>query len=403
MASKDTVVIPSPGFRQHTVDAFQRLFTQRDLADVTLVCEDLTRVRAHSLVLSLSSPFFASLLQEGSGQGDKVLYLGGLSQDQASALVNLVYLGKAEVKENEVDQFNKLMEDFQVLQEHIKNGNQGLTKKEENPYNEIKVETQIKSVTQEQKLDIQMGYEQIEAFLKIEQKTPAQKSQKWLDKIQARKEALTCHCGFMAKDFDRFETHKVNEHGSREWPCEKCGVVLKKEHKLIRHIKFMHTNDQDRDLCGEDGCDFRSDKKQALLKHKKKIHHGNIFICDVCDYRTWNNGHLMIHKQSKHLGVRFHCDECAVSYPRKNGLSRHIESVHRGIKYYCSQCDYQATTGGNLKIHIYAKHENKRFKCDICDWTGSQMGMVRNHKKQKHENIPTINIDSETSTIITNE
>ena len=142
------VVIPSSGFSQHTLDAFQRLFTQRDLADVTLVCEDLTRFRAHSLILYLSSLFFASLLQEGSGQGDKVLYLGGLSRDQTSALVNLVYLGKAELQEHEVDQFSNLMSDFQVLQQNIKNGKQGLTKKEENPTSktdEIEVETQIKS------------------------------------------------------------------------------------------------------------------------------------------------------------------------------------------------------------------------------------------------------------------
>ena len=113
-SSQMKLIVSSKGFEEHTANAFSQLHKNADSSDVTLVTDDLTRLPAHRLILSVSSPFFASLLQEKQ-HGHALLFLGGFSKDLLQALISFIYLGKVEVEEQHLKQFTKMLRDFKVL------------------------------------------------------------------------------------------------------------------------------------------------------------------------------------------------------------------------------------------------------------------------------------------------
>ena len=47
-------------------------------------------------------------------------------------------------------------------------------------------------------------------------------------------------------------------------------------------------------------------KKGYLSRHKKAIHHGVKFSCDICDYKATKKGALLTHIKSIHKGVKFY-------------------------------------------------------------------------------------------------
>ena len=53
-------------FKNNTIEALRRLREDKDLSDVTLVCEDGQQVEAHKVILAISSPFFQSLLKKNT-------------------------------------------------------------------------------------------------------------------------------------------------------------------------------------------------------------------------------------------------------------------------------------------------------------------------------------------------
>jgi hypothetical protein len=126
MAEPGRLLLAARDFPRQTGLGLQRLLADSGSADTLLVGEDLSRVPAHRAVLTMASPFLASLLRDAGPSGHTVLYLGGLAGGTLTALVTFIYLGKVEVAEGDAGQFAKMLRDFQVLGQHLGEGKGGL-------------------------------------------------------------------------------------------------------------------------------------------------------------------------------------------------------------------------------------------------------------------------------------
>ena len=405
MESQMKLTIASEGFERHTVNAFNRLHCDVDSSDVTLVADDMTKMPAHKMILSISSPFFASLL-ENSQPGHVVLFLGGFSKHLLQSLLSFVYVGRVEVEEQDMKQFSKMLKDLKILDQHLKDGDEGKLEPDLPSPDQLKVEhesdtdsdddfnnvfereddSDVKEATKHVKPDIEK-----EALLaQVLAKSPIKHSQEFLDKKVARLQALTCsHCHFRAKSFERLESH-IRRFHETEWPCEQCGKVLMTEGRLKKHILTKHESLRSKGMCDVQGCDFVTPFPGKLKVHQRKEHGGEKFYCDQCDFSNWVKHTVEKHKAAKHEGKLHHCDQCSAAYPFEQGLRRHKAIVHDGKRISCPHCDYKATTNSNLRIHVAAKHEMKRFHCDLCDWSGSQPGAVNIHKRQKHDAVDVL-------------
>ena len=123
--------LPVLDFNKHTCDSFAYLLNDEDLSDVTLVSDDLSQVKAHRIVLSVSSPFFRQLLQTNP-QSQSVFYIGGVNQQMLKHLKDLMYIGRVEEEIENIDLFMNLVKQFRVLDHLIGEGTQAQLKGEIN-------------------------------------------------------------------------------------------------------------------------------------------------------------------------------------------------------------------------------------------------------------------------------
>ena len=76
-------------FNQKCPKAFQELWLDTDLSDVTLATEDGGQLSAHKVILAASSPLFKRLLQKNQN-GQPLLYLMGVQLSQLQQLLSYI-------------------------------------------------------------------------------------------------------------------------------------------------------------------------------------------------------------------------------------------------------------------------------------------------------------------------
>ena len=92
--------------------SFGELRTDTDFTDVTLACEDQS-IKAHKVVLSACSPFFKKLLKNHP-HPQPLIYMRGLKSSSLTAIIDFLYLGEANVFQEDVDSFLALAEQLQL-------------------------------------------------------------------------------------------------------------------------------------------------------------------------------------------------------------------------------------------------------------------------------------------------
>ena len=91
-------------FKDSVNSAFGKLRDDTDFSDVTLACEDGKQVEAHKVVLVSSSPFFMELLRKNK-HPHPLVYMKGVKYDDLAAIVDFLYVGEANVFQENLDSF----------------------------------------------------------------------------------------------------------------------------------------------------------------------------------------------------------------------------------------------------------------------------------------------------------
>ncbi|CAC5356841.1 unnamed protein product [Mytilus coruscus] len=130
-------------------------------------------------------------------------------------------------------------------------------------------------------------------------------------------------------------------------------------------------------------CEYQTNKKVNVLKHRRKHVDDKPHCCPYCKYRTSTSSNLKRHI-SIHQDIRsFRCHLCNATFRQKIHLERHIRYRHEEKKVKCPLCDYVcANENPDLKVHMKRRHlpqdgedgSYQAFKCEEC-------GMVTLNKK----------------------
>ena len=97
-----------------------KLFSDHDFCDVTLISDDNKHVSAHRAVLSLTSKFLRCMLYTSLQQGMVNIYVKA-SSGVIQALVQYMYLGHCKLQKCEEDQFFVLADKWGVDLAHQPN------------------------------------------------------------------------------------------------------------------------------------------------------------------------------------------------------------------------------------------------------------------------------------------
>ena len=100
-------------FQENINSAFGNLSKEREFADVTLACEDGQQVEAHKMILAASSPFFRNLFQKNK-HSHPLIYMRGVQSEILLAVIDFLYLGEANVFQQDLDSFLALAEELKL-------------------------------------------------------------------------------------------------------------------------------------------------------------------------------------------------------------------------------------------------------------------------------------------------
>ena len=112
MATSEKLCLQWNDFKENITASFRELREDRDFTDVTLACGDGQQIEAHKVVLVTSSPFFMELLK--NKHSHPIVYMRGLRSEDMVAIMDFLYLGEANVSQDNLDSFLVLAEELKL-------------------------------------------------------------------------------------------------------------------------------------------------------------------------------------------------------------------------------------------------------------------------------------------------
>lgn len=161
--------------------------------------------------------------------------------------------------------------------------------------------------------------------------------------------------------------------------CPTCGKKFILKSSLDRHLE---QHKQEPHLFSCDECEFKTKRKDSLLRHRRRVHKAfNInfdilrasdkenFKCKLCgkqfgtDTKSFET-HIVAQvcrKREEGFDMndegKYKCDLCTKSYVDKAGLLRHQDWKHRPAEIFkCEDCDKSYNNQQTLKRHQRKKH-----------------------------------------------
>ena len=245
-------------FQESLQRSFAELQHDPDFTDVTLACEGES-IEAHRVILSASSPLFKKLLK-AHPQRQPLIFMRGLRKSELSAMVDLIYLGEANILQENLESFLALaremgLEGFgESAPEHFSNTtfldrgmenmadlssvqmqyispnpNQCLTDTKKNLGPKIEKIEKGEIVSKEQ---IMRSKVQVKQIPRLDPATIAV-----IESMFEKKEGgLACnHCEYTTKRKDHMKEHVEKHIGGLEYPCNNCDKILRSSNALRHH------------------------------------------------------------------------------------------------------------------------------------------------------------------------
>ena len=100
-------------YDDHLKEMMKNLMLTHESSDVTLVCEDKTKFKAHKFVLNACSPVFKLKLDE-LPQKDPVIYLGGILTPEMESILQFMYLGQATFLQDRMNDFLNVAKSLKI-------------------------------------------------------------------------------------------------------------------------------------------------------------------------------------------------------------------------------------------------------------------------------------------------
>ena len=223
--------------------SFGELRIDTDFTDVTLACEDHS-IKAHKVVLSTCSPFFKNLLKTHS-HPQPLIYMKGMKASSLTAIIDFLYLGEANVFQEELDSFLVLAEELQLK------GLEG-NSEEKVPDHSTETFNHTEWVDVNEKQNIQKR--QMSSYAKFKEehmgaimmpykekpKTNSIIEPATMAKIEAmiekRVDGNYCtNCGYTSKHPGHMREHVEKHIEGLEYPCYSCNKIMRSSNTFRTH------------------------------------------------------------------------------------------------------------------------------------------------------------------------
>ena len=253
--NNEKVFLTWHSYDNHFQKVLRSLFDTGNSSDVTLVCDDQIKFKAHKFVLKACSPVFESILQE-TNEIMSVVYLRGVNWLELKPILEFIYSGQASFLKERMKEFLRVGKDLKI--------------------------TQIKDVPVEENTVIKENVN--EFHLEINQEDESSEDISNIDNSENG-----------SSIFDN-ESSQQDSVSSNSAQCPQCDAVFAHRHSMMAHVRYKHEGI--RFPCTK--CDFKAIKQSHLKRHVESIHMGIRYPCKQCDYKSTQQNHLKKHIKSVH-------------------------------------------------------------------------------------------------------
>jgi len=302
-------------FKSSTSETFKNLLLDQDFVDVTLVCDDERQVNAHKVILSACSPFFRNLLIRNPHQ-KPLIYLKGIRFEELKTVLKFMYLGEAQLPQEELTAFLSAAKELQVKGLNCDDG----SGKVATPNNKRKADDSLADILPK-KLTHSHSHQVVQ------------------EEISFAAVPITPDIGTSNHAMDGIFPIEIKQETS-EFESE-VGMT---GHTQMRKMYYC------------DKCDYSASKSTSVKYHKQTVHEGLRYDCDQCDAFFTRKESLKTHKLSLHEGIRFPCDQCDYKATENGALKKHKQTQHENVDFWCHLCDHGAKSEKKLKQHMISRH-----------------------------------------------
>ena len=253
MVTSEKLCLQWNDFKENISTSFGDLRSDKGFTDVTLVSEDGQQVEAHKVVLASSSPFFKELLRKNI-HPHPLVYMRALKSEDLVAMVDFLYLGEANVFQENLDSFLALAEELKLKGLNSKDNNvsdaemkspfayQEETPKEQKPQkqrvfhpnNQTSVSHNTTVATMSYNTTVSADLEDLDHQIR----SMITKS----DVSAVGKGKMVCNiCGKNGMFMSDMKRHiEANHISGVSHTCDICGSISRSKHGLRQHMKSYH-------------------------------------------------------------------------------------------------------------------------------------------------------------------
>ena len=286
-------------FPLHCKTLLERVLSQTEFQDVTLVSDDQQFIKAHKIILGVSSEYFRNILTLQTHQ-QPFIVLKGITKDILDSIVAFIYLGETSLPQQSVDSFVEAAKFLKI---------KGLIEEQEND---------MKERTEQEENVEKSSNDDINTFNGDVEK---QKSQEILNEDEDTNDSDIDNEQFqeilLAKQNEPIEINLEDEEETNS-----CGFSNSMEDDSVELVDVEDTDpDVETHFC--DKCDFESSKSEEYTEHMR-TEHVNDISCKECHYYAKDRQSLKEHMMITHKGIR--CNNCSHKFSDLTLLRRHIRS-----------------------------------------------------------------------------
>ena len=249
-------------FSIHTSELLSELSNNLKFSDVTLICDDLTQIRAHKFILTACSSVFKRILDN---EIHGCLYLRGIPKQIMMPLLQFMYLGETSIQQDTIQELLNVAKELEI--------------KELGTYlNMLKVkDTQIDEIIEETFQDNTTNEDQMN---------------------KDNKKKYSCQqCDFQTTFLSNLKLHTQAKHEGVTYKCQECQYEATQPGALKTHVEYRHIGI--RYPCKQ--CSHKATTMGNLKLHVQSKHDRITYSCDLCEYQSKLEGNLRLHYKRKHV------------------------------------------------------------------------------------------------------
>uniref|UniRef100_A0A8C6TVN6 C2H2-type domain-containing protein n=1 Tax=Neogobius melanostomus TaxID=47308 RepID=A0A8C6TVN6_9GOBI len=192
--------------------------------------------------------------------------------------------------------------------------------------------------------------------------------------------AKPIRCLVCSKEFSQralLKRHMQTHSEEKSFSCPECGLRLKQQHNMHRHISAVHRREKPHSCLV---CQKAFAQKSDLIIHMRMHTGEKPFVCAFC-----TKGFRVRHMRTHTDGHPFRCPECGMCFRQRYNVSRHVAVVHRREKpHMCTVCKKEFARKHDFVTHLCFNSGEKAFSCALCGKKFAYKSYLRKHEK-KHK------------------